>query len=79
MTVARERGFRFLHINKLRIKVYWHLRYISISYYLKFPIPMCHRQFFKVISKNRDYVENSFCMSEMDQSIKLKIVCTFII
>ena len=60
LTVARERGFRFLHINKLTIRIYSHLRYISISYYLKFRIPMCHRQFIRVISQNPEYVEN-FC------------------
>ena len=58
LTVARQRGYIFNQINKLTIKIYSHLRYISISYYLKFPIPMCHRQFFRVISQIRDYVEN---------------------
>ena len=60
LTVAWERSFRFLHVNKLTIRIYSHLRYISISYYLKLPIPMCHRQFFRVISQNHDYVEY-FC------------------
>ena len=36
LTLARHRGFRILHINKLTIKIYSHLRYISISCYLKF-------------------------------------------
>ena len=31
LTVARERGFRFLHINKLTIKIYSHQQYINIS------------------------------------------------
>ena len=60
LTLARQRGFRFLHINKLTIKIYSNLRYISTNYYLKFPIPMCHRRFFRVISQNRDFVDN-FC------------------
>ena len=60
LTLTRQIGFRFLHINKLTKKIYSHSRYISLSYYLKFPIPMCHRQFFSVISQNRDYVDN-FC------------------
>ena len=60
LTVARQNGFMFNQINKLTIKFYSHLRYINISYYLKSQIPMCHRQFFRVISQNRDYVEN-FC------------------
>ena len=60
LTVARQNGFMFNQINKLKIKFYSHLRFINISYYLKSQIPMCHRQFFRVISQNRDYVEN-FC------------------
>ena len=60
LSLARQRGFRFLHINKLTIKIYSHLRHVSIRYYLKVPIPMCHRQFFGVISQNRKYVDN-FC------------------
>ena len=89
LTVARQRGYIFNQINKLTLKMYSHLRYISISYYLKFPIPMCHRQFFTVISQNRDHVEK-FCMIQKilfilhvrkgkDQSNKLKIVSNFII
>ena len=60
LIVARERGFRFLHINKLTTKFYSLLRYKNISYYLKSQIPMCHRQFFRVISQNRKYVD-IFC------------------
>ena len=56
LTVARQNGFIF----NLSLKFYSHLRYINISYYLKSQIPMCHRQFFRVISQKRDYVEN-FC------------------
>ena len=57
LTLARQRGFRFLHINELTIKIYSHQRYINISYYLKHRIPIMHRQFFKILTKNRDYVE----------------------
>ena len=60
LTVARQNGFIFIQMNKLTIKFYSQLRYINISYYLKSQILMCHRQFFRVISRNRDYVEN-FC------------------
>ena len=58
LTVARQNGFIFNQINKLSIKFFSHLRYINISYYPKSQIPMCHRQFFRVISQNRDYVKN---------------------
>ena len=60
LKVARQIGFTFIQINKLTTKLYLHLRYINMSYYLKFQIPMYHRQFFRVISQNREYVEN-FC------------------
>ena len=57
LTIARQRGFRFLHKNELTIKIYSHQRYINISYYLKHRIPIMHRQFFKILSRNRDYVQ----------------------
>ena len=60
LKVVSQNGFIFNQINRLTTKFYSHLRYINISYYLKFQIPMCHRQFFRVISQNREYLEN-FC------------------
>ena len=57
LTIARQRGFILNQINKLTIKIYSHQRYINISYYLKHRIPIMHRQFFKILSRNRDYVE----------------------
>ena len=57
LTLARERGFKFNQINRLTIKIYSHQRYINISYYLKHRIPIMHRQFFKILTKNREYVE----------------------
>ena len=44
-------------MNKLTIKIYSHLRYIKISYYLKLQIPIMHRHFFEQIFQNRDYVQ----------------------
>ena len=60
LTIARQRGFIFNQINKLSIKFYSHLRYVTIKYYLKSRMPMGHRLFFKIISQNKEYVEN-FC------------------
>ena len=60
LKVARKNDFIFIQKNKLTIKFYSRLQYINIGYYLKFQIPMCHRQFFKVSSQNRERVE-SFC------------------
>ena len=31
---------------------------INICYCLKFPIPMCHRQFFRIFSQSPEYVKN---------------------
>ena len=59
LKVARNDGFIFNQINKLTIKCHWHLRSINISYFMKFPIPMCHRQFFRVISQNRELVQTN--------------------
>ena len=64
LSVGRQNGFIFNQINKLTKKIYSCLRYINISYYLNFPMPMGHRRFFRIISQNRDYVEN-FC-NDMD-------------
>ena len=57
LTLARRRGFRFLQMKKLIIKIYSQQRYINITYYLKYRIPIMHRQFFKILSRNRDYVQ----------------------
>ena len=57
LTIARQRGFILNQINKLTIKIYSHQRYVNISYYLKQRIPIMHRQFFKTLSRNCDYVQ----------------------
>ena len=58
LTIARQGGFILNQIKKLTIKIYSHQRYINISYYLKHRIPIMHRQFFKILSRNHDYVQN---------------------
>ena len=58
LKIAGQRFFIFIQIHKLTIKFYLHLRYVNISYYLKIQIPMCHWQFFKILSQNTDYVKN---------------------
>ena len=57
LTLARQIGLIFNQINKLTIKMYSHLRYKNISYYLKHRIPMGHRLFFRRISQNKEYVK----------------------
>ena len=57
LTIALENGFKFNHINKLTIKIYSNLSYINIHYHLRLGAPPLHRQFFKRISQNRDYIQ----------------------
>ena len=57
LTLAKQRGFKFDHINKLTIKIYSNLSNINIHYYVKHQIPMGQRLFFRRIAKNRDYIE----------------------
>ena len=57
LAIARERGFKFNHINKLTIKIYSNLSNINIQYHLKLGASPLHRQFFIKISHNRDYIQ----------------------
>ena len=60
LTIARERNFIFIQINKLTTKIYSNLSHINIHYYLKLRIPIMHRQFFRKLSQNPDYIQ-TFC------------------
>ena len=55
---ACENGFIFNQINKLTITIYSNLQYINVHHHLTIGSPILHRQFFKMISKNRDYIKN---------------------
>ena len=57
LTVARERGYVFNQINKLTIKIYSNLSHINIHHYLKLRIPIMHRQFFRKLSQNPEYIK----------------------
>ena len=57
LTIARENGFIFIQINKLTIKIYSNLSNINIHYHLLLGAPPLHRQFFKILSRNRDYIQ----------------------
>ena len=63
LAIARGNGFIFKQINKTKIKIYSNLSHINIHYHLKLGLPPLHRQFFKKISQNRDYIQN-FAMIE---------------
>ena len=57
LTNARQNGFIFNQVNKLTINIYSNQRYINIGYYPNHRIPMMHRQFFGITSRNPEYVE----------------------
>ena len=54
---ATNIGSIFKQIHRLTIKNYSSLSNINISFCIKFPIPIMHRHFFKIISQNPEYVE----------------------
>ena len=57
LTLARENGYIFNPKNKLTIKIYSNLSYINIHYHLRLGAPPLHRQFLKILSQNRDYIQ----------------------
>ena len=57
LTIARERGFKFDHINKLTIKIYSNLSNINIHYRLTLGASPLHRRFFINLLKNPDYIQ----------------------
>ena len=57
LTIARENGFIFNQINKLTIKILSNLSNINIHYHLRLGASPLHRQFFKMLSRNRDYIQ----------------------
>ena len=57
LTIARRNNFKFKQINKLTIKIYSNLSYINIHYHLLLGASPLHRQFFKHLLKNHDYIQ----------------------
>ena len=57
LSLVPERGFKFNQINNFKIKIYSNLSNINIHYHLKLGASPLHRQFFRKISKNRDYIQ----------------------
>ena len=60
LTLAKQRGFKFKQINKLTIKIYSNLFYINIHYHLTLGASPLHRQFFKILSRKRNYIQ-TYC------------------
>ena len=57
LALDRERGFKFNQINSFKIKIYSNLSHINIHYHLRLGASPLHRQFFKILSRNRDYIQ----------------------
>ena len=57
LTLARERGFKFNQINNFKIKILSKFAHINIHYHLKLSASPVHKQFFKILSRNRDYIQ----------------------
>ena len=57
LTLARENGFIFNHINKLTIKILSNLSHINIHYHLTLGASPLHYRFFINLFKNPDYME----------------------
>ena len=57
LTLAKQRGYIFNQINKLTIKIYSNLSNINIQYHLRLGASPLHCRFFKMLSRNRDYIQ----------------------
>ena len=57
LTIARGNGYIFNQINNFKIKIYSNLSHINIHYHLRLGASPLHRQFFRKISRNRDYIQ----------------------
>ena len=55
---ARQNSFVFNQINNFKIEIYSNLSGINIHYHLLLGASPLHRQFFKHLLKNRDYIRN---------------------
>ena len=69
--VSRQNGFIFNQINKLTLRKYSNLSNINILCYLILRIPIMHRQFFKIVSQNLDYVQTHY----NDRNIPVYFAC----
>ena len=56
---AQKNGVRFSKIGKLTIKIDSCLTHINKCYHLKFPIPILHIVFFRILSQHPEYVKTS--------------------
>ena len=71
LTLARERGFKFNHINKLTIKFYTPLSQNNIHRHLKFQCPILVRLILKIMSRNPETIQP---ISNIFHNLELVIV-----
>ena len=57
LTIARQKGFIFNQINNFKIKFYSNLSHRNIHYHLILGASPLHRQFFRRLAQNRDYIQ----------------------
>ena len=57
LAVARQNGYLFNRINNFKLKNYSNLSYINKHYHLRLGASPLHRQFFRKISHNREYIQ----------------------
>ena len=58
LTSARGNGFIFNQRINFKMKVYSNLSHINIHYHLKLGSPPLHRQFFRKILHNHNYIQS---------------------
>ena len=54
---AGRNNFIFNQINNFKIEIYSNLSHINIHYHLRLGASPLHRQFFRILSRNRDYIQ----------------------
>ena len=57
LSLARENGYIFNQINSFKTKIYSNLSNINNHYHLRLDVPPLHRHFFRILLKNRDYIQ----------------------
>ena len=55
--IGRQESFVFNQVDKLTVEFYSSLPNLNIRYHLKHQRPMMHRNLFKIVSQNPDYVK----------------------
>ena len=57
LAIGRGNGCIFTQIKNFLLKIYSNLSNINIHYHLKLGLPPLHRQFFRKLAQNRDYIQ----------------------